>query len=172
MFSTGAAVVAAAGVAYTYLSKLSFFTGAKYYVSQQLAQMQMHYYNKDRIMKAAKASGDNRLPKVVEKIFEAYEKDIQYDKWCWIKYKKGDEIKWVCVEKKDDVCKTQKFGGIFPPIATLEHTVDVCTSPPDVSNWEINWKNIFVGYGKGYLSDLEYNVLQLEALEQDLALKL
>ena len=78
----------------------------------------------------------------------------------------------MCVEKKDDICKNQKFGGIFPPIAALEHTVDVCTNPPDVSNWEINWKNIFVGYGKGYLSDLEYNVLQLEALEQDMALKL
>ena len=171
MFSTGA-VVAAAGVAYTYLSKLTFFTGAKYYVSQQLAQMQMHYYNKDRIKRAAKTSGDDRLPKVVEKIFEAYEKDIKYDKWCWIKYKDGDKIKWMCVEKKDNICKNQKFGGIFPPIATLEQTVEPCTDPPDASNWEINWKNIFVGYGKGYLSDLEYNVLQLEALEQDLALKL
>ena len=90
MFSTGAAVVAAAGVAYNYLSKLTFFTGAKYYVSQQLAQMQMHYYNKDRIMKAAKATGDKRLPKVVDNIFKSYKKDIQYDKYCWIKYKQGD----------------------------------------------------------------------------------
>ena len=172
MFSTGAAVVAAAGVAYTYLSKLSFFTGAKYYVSQQLAQMQMHHYNKVRIRKAAVKTLDTRLPKLVDKIFEAYEKDIKYDKWCWIKYKDGEEIKWMCVAKKNDICKTQKFGGIFPPVATLEHTVEVCKNPPKDTNWLSNWKDIFKGYGEGYFSDLEYNVLQLEALEQDLALKL
>ena len=78
--------IAVAGLAWGYLSKLSFLSGAKYYVSQQLAQMQMHFYNKDRILKAAKATKDDRLPPLVNKIFEDYKKDIDFYTNCKNRY--------------------------------------------------------------------------------------
>lgn len=160
--------IAVAGLAWGYLSKLSFLSGAKYYVSQQLAQMQMHFYNKDRILKAAKATKDDRLPPLVKKIFEDYKKDIDFYNWCWIKNSKGE---WQCINQKNtDICPGEKFGGIFPPIASLESTVKVCTNVKAEEQWLEKWQNIFKGYGKGYLSNLEYYVLQLEALEQDMAI--
>ena len=156
------------GVAWGYLSQLSILSGAKYYVSQQLAQMQMHFYNKDRILKAAKATNDKRLPKLATKIFEDYKKDIGFYKWCWIK---DSSNKWQCINQKNtNICPGEKFGGIFPPIASLESTVKVCTNVKAEERWLEKWKNIFKGYGKGYLSNLEYYVLQLEALEQDMAI--
>ena len=160
--------LAAVGVAWGYLSQLSFFSGAKYYVSQQLAQMQMHFYNKERILKAAKATKDKRLPKLVRKIFKDYKKDIDFDNWCWIK---DNNNQWKCINQKNtNICPGEKFGGIFPPIASLESTVNVCTNAKAEERWLEKWRNIFKGYGKGYLSNLEYYVLQLEALEQDMAI--
>ena len=50
MLASLSAAGALVGVAWGYLSKLTFFTGAKYYVSQQLAQMQVHHYNKKSII--------------------------------------------------------------------------------------------------------------------------
>lgn len=160
---------AAVGVAWTYLSNLSFFSGAKYYVSQQLAQMQMHYFNKDNIIRAAKASKDKRLPNLVKTIFENYKKDIYYDEWCWIKSNNG---KWHCVKQRKDepICPGEKFGGIFPPIASLASTVKVCNTFKAEEEWLEKWKNVLKGYSQGYLSNLEYYVLQLEALEQDMAI--
>jgi hypothetical protein len=160
--------LAAVGVAWGYLSKLTFLSGAKYYVSQQLAQMQMHFFNKDHILRAAKASKDKRLPALVKQIFEDYKKDIHFDDWCWIKNSDG---KWQCVKQKDkQICPGEKFGGIFPPIATLENTVKVCNNFKEQKSWLNTWSNVVKGYGTGYLSNLEYYVLQLEALEQDMAI--
>ena len=154
-----------AGVAWGYLSKLSFFAGAKYYVSQQLAQMQVHHYNKFIIEKAAKDSRQERFRNLVNQIFKDYERDIKFTEWCWITNGK----KWKCVKNNEGICPTQKFGGVFPPIASLEHMVKPCDKWSN-DKWEESWLAVVNGYKDGYLSDLEYYVLQLEALEQDMAL--
>jgi hypothetical protein len=160
---------AVAGVAWGYLSKLSFVSNAKYYVSQQLAQMQAHYYNRFRIEFAARQR-DRKLGRLVEQIFEDYKKDIYFDEWCWIKIEKNGEYDWKCVKNGPLICPTEKFGGIFPPIASLESTVKPCSTKIKSNGWLTDWKNALKGYGTGYFSNLEYYVLQLEALEQDMAL--
>ncbi len=160
-----AAAGAMAGVAWGYLSKLTFFTGAKYYVSQQLAQMQVHHYNKFTICQAARNSKQDRFENLVQQIFEDYERDIKYKEYCWI----TNGTDWKCIKNGDGICKTQKFGGIFPPIASLEHMVEKCDAWSD-EKWESKWVAVVNGYKDGYLSDLEYYVLQLEALEQDMTL--
>lgn len=161
-----AAAGAMAGVAWGYLSNLTFFSGAKYYVSQQLAQMQVHHYNKFNISKAAKDSKQDRFKNLVQQIFNDYEKGIKYNEYCWITNGKD----WKCIENTDDICAAQKFGGIFPPIASLEHMIEPCEKWDDGKGWYKLWFKIANAYKDTYLSDLEYYVLQLEALEQDMAL--
>lgn len=161
-----AAAGAVAGVAWGYLSKLTFFSGAKYYVSQQLAQMQVHHYNKYHICKAAKNS-NHRFENLVKQIFKDYENGIQYNEYCWITNGKG---KWKCIKNTKDICSKQKFGGIFPPIASLEHMIKPCEKWDDGKEWYKLWFKIANAYKDSYLSDLEYYVLQLEAAEQDMAL--
>jgi len=166
MFASFAAAGTFLGVAWGYLSQLTFFTGAKYYVSQQLAQMQVHHYNKFNVCQAAKNTKQDRFKKLVQQIFEDYERDIKYKEYCWIT--NGDD--WKCIENTKDICAIQKFGGIFPPIASLEHMVKPCDAWSN-KEWEKSeWAAVVNGYKDGYLSDLEYYVLQLEALEQDMAL--
>lgn len=160
-----AAAGAVAGVAWGYLSKLTFFSGAKYYVSQQLAQMQVHHYNKYHICKAAKDSKQDRFKNLVKQIFKDYENGIQYNEYCWITNGK----KWKCIKNSKDICSKQKFGGIFPPIASLEHMIEPCEKWDDGKEWYKLWFKIANAYKDSYLSDLEYYVLQLEALEQDMA---
>ena len=162
-----AAAGAVAGVAWGYLSKLTFFSEAKYYVSQQLAQMQVHHYNKFHICKAAKDSNQHRFKNLVEQIFKDYEEGIQYTKYCWITNGKD----WKCIENDENICSTQKFGGIFPPIASLEHMIEPCKKWDDGKGWYKLWFKIANAYKDSYLSNLEYYVLQLEAAEQDMALK-
>ncbi len=161
-----AAAGAVAGVAWGYLSKLTFFTGAKYYVSQQLAQMQVHHYNKFTISLAARRSNQDRFKNLVSQIFQDYENGIKYNDYCWI----TNGTDWKCIENSKDICPTQKFGGIFPPIASLEHMVHPCKKWDDVDNWYNLWFEIANAYKDTYLSDLEYYVLQLEAMEQDMAI--
>ena len=165
MLASLSAVGALAGVAWGYLSKLTFFTGAKYYVSQQLAQMQVHHYNKFTICKAAKGIKQDRFKKLVQQIFKDYEEGIRYKEYCWI----TNGTDWKCIENTKDICATQKFGGIFPPIASLEHMVQKCDKWNE-GTWESKWLAVAKGYKDTYLSDLEYYVLQLEALEQDMTL--
>lgn len=165
MFASFAAAGTFLGVAWGYLSQLTFFTGAKYYVSQQLAQMQVHHYNKFNVCQAAKNTKQERFQNLVQQIFEDYEKGIRYKEYCWI----TNGTKWKCVKNDKGICSTQKFGGIFPPIASLEHMVTPCEGW-DEDKWFNGWCVVANGYKDGYLSDLEYYVLQLEALEQDMAL--
>ena len=83
---------AAAATAWGYLSYVQPITGAKYYVSQQLAQMQAHRFNKFNILKACR--GDPRLTQLVTQIFEDYERDIEFTEWKWVKLRTG---KWACI---------------------------------------------------------------------------
>ena len=75
LLGTAAAVVSAWG----YLSYIKPVSGAKYYVSQQLAQMQVHRFNKHMIIKASKK--DPKLQKLIKQIFKDYEKDISCQSW-------------------------------------------------------------------------------------------
>lgn len=153
----------------TYLGYVAKVLGVKYYVSQQISQMQAHYLNKDRIVLAA-SRFDNKTRALVINIFKDYERDILSNDWCWIKTAEGMH----CVQKKDyDVCEKERFDGIFPPIASIEHTIKKCSKRID-TKWKTTWENkvnIWAkGYGKGFVSNLEFYVLQLEALEKDITL--
>ena len=161
--------VAAVTSAWGYLTYIQPINSAKYYVSQQLAQMQVHRFNKHTIIKAARK--DPKLQKLIVQIFKDYEKDIEFDTWCWIKIKAGKGFRWACVRKDQypNIRKNQRFGGIFPPIASLESTVEECGVNISERTWLNEWKNAFKGYATGYFSNLEYYVLQLEALEQDMS---
>lgn len=75
------AVWAGAIVTSGYIAKALSILNVKYYVSQQLAQMQAHRLNKDSIISAAKRGG---MGKVVAQIFKDYDRDIKADKWCWV----------------------------------------------------------------------------------------
>lgn len=160
-----AAVISAWG----YLSYIKPVAGAKYYVSQQLAQMQIHRFNKHMIIKACRK--DPKLQKLIKQIFEDYEKDIEFDSWCWVKHSTGGKTAWACIPKNKypGLRKNQRFGGIFPPIASLESTIEDCGITLTESTWLNEWKNAVKGYAAGYFSNLEYYVLQLEALEQDMS---
>ena len=160
---------AAAVSAWTYLSYIQPVAGAKYYVSQQLAQMQIHRFNKYMIIKASEK--DRKLQKLIVQIFKDYEKDIEFDKWCWVKHTTSGKTAWACVRKNKypGLRKNQRFGGIFPPIASLESTIEDCGIQITERTWLNEWKNAVKGYATGYFSNLEYYVLQLEALEQDMS---
>lgn len=155
--------------AFGYIKYIQPIIGANYYVSQQLAQMQAHRFNRHLIIKACKK--DPRLQKLIIRIFKDYEKDIEFDIWCWIKHSTGGKTQWACVEKRryPQLRANQRFGGIFPPIACLESTIEDSGLQINESTWLNAWKNKIKGIATGYFSNLEYYVLQLEALEQDMS---
>ena len=153
--------------AWGYLTYIQPAIGAKYYVSQQLAQMQAHRFNKARILQACR--GETRLRKLVEQIFKDYERDIEFKKWCWVKTKKNNKTKWACLQNAAHIGHRQKFHGIFPPIASLESTIEYCDEDIPESTWLNKWKSAFKGYATGYFSNLENYVPQLEAIEQDMS---
>lgn len=140
--------------------------GIKYYVSQQLAQMQAHHINKRSILKRAGKRGEKQYD-VIAQIFKDYEDDIKFNDYCWVKLKDGE---LACINKDERICKTQRFGGIFPPIASIEKVLKPCTEKVETLGWRETWETKLKGYAKGYVSNLEYYVLQLEALLQDMAL--
>tara|TARA_B000000441_G_scaffold77205_1_gene52401 strand:- start:55 stop:573 length:519 start_codon:yes stop_codon:yes gene_type:complete len=148
---------------------------AKYYVTQQLAQMQAHNINRDNIV--AKAGGPSK--KVIKEIFKQYDKLIQAQKWAWVK-KKG-EVYAVQTQNKavKDIngkyhnCKMRMHYGVFPPTPTIEASLTECEE-----KWEIDVdedylpavKKEMAGFVNAYASNLEYWVLTLEALLQDMAI--
>lgn len=146
---------------------------AKYYVTQQLAQMQAHNINRDKIKRKAKGRS---LP-VIEKIFKRYNELIKANEWAWIK--KGGEIHAVKIKDKNvkdakgkyHKCKKGMHYGVFPPTSTMEASLTEC-------KWEIDLdrdylpalKKEMAAFVEAYASDLEYWVLTLEALLQDMAI--
>lgn len=159
-----AAAVAAYAVTAPLVNQAFKVLGIKFYVSQQLAQMQAHYTNKFDILKAAGKGTPRRT--LVEQIFKDYEDEIKFKDYCWVK--KGNEL--ICIKQEDGICKTQRFGGIFPPIASIAKVLKPCTQKVEALRWKENWETMLKGYATGYLSNLEFYVLQLEAIEQDMAL--
>lgn len=174
------AVWAGAIVTSGYIAKALSILNVKYYVSQQLAQMQAHRLNKDSIISAAKRGG---MGKVVAQIFKDYDRDIKADKWCWVKV--DNDIMCIpivngrLVSKRKGVpgitiCPKQRHNGIFPPIASIANALEPCTVDLKSKrlSWLEDWKKTLQSYATGYLSNLEFYVLQLEAIEQDLNLAL
>lgn len=147
---------------------------AKYYVTQQLAQMQAHNLNREKIK--WKAKGRRSLP-VIEKIFTRYDKLIKADEWAWIK--KEGKIHAVKIKNKTvkdakgeyHRCSKGMHYGVFPPTPTMEASLTEC-------KWEIDLDKDYMdrlkvemaNFVETYTSNLEYWVLTLEALLQDMAI--
>ena len=153
-------------------SALAGIFSAKYYVTQQLTQMQAHYLNRDHIIKHT--IGPSK--RVVSRIFNDYEKEIEVDKWCWIK--KDGELHVIPMNngyvrnKHVKICENQRFNGIFPPIAAIASAMDECGTRLDIQNgWMSEAKGRMKHWMSAYVSNLEYWVLQLEAIEQDMSLE-
>ena len=155
------------------LSSVRNAMAAKYYVSQQLSQMQAHNLNRKTIIDRANPASK----KVIINIFNRYDEAIQSNDYAWIK--KNKEL--VLIKLKDDKTRTSGGGmatpckenfhrGIFPPMDGIEATLDECTTELgnelDYKDWAIQ----FSAFIASYVSNLEYWILTLEALEQDMAL--
>ena len=142
----------------------TIFAG-KYYVEQQLAKMQVHRLHKKQLIEKATKPRSREL---IESIFDEYDNQIQSTKWRWIK--KGDKLH--CYRKedvKDKTCNSSFHDGIFPPIAAIAATMKNCKDV--IPHEEVNVNDVTAtlqAWGTTY-TNLEYWVLQLEALEQDMA---
>ena len=77
MTAVAAAVSAAFALATPLMNQAFKVLGMRYYVSQQLAQMQAHYTNKSDILKAA---GKKNTPRRMlrRQIFKDYENEIKF----------------------------------------------------------------------------------------------
>ena len=141
------AVWAGAVVTSGYIAKALSILNVKYYVSQQLAQMQAHSLNKESIIIAAKKGG---MGKVVAQIFKDYEHDIQANKWCWVKV--DNDIMCIPIENGRlvskrkgipgiTICPNQRHDGIFPPIASIANALESCTIEIDSNRliWLLDW---------------------------------
>ena len=174
MFSALSAVyTAVAGPVNILISILGGANSVNYYVAQQLAQMQAHHLNKDMIISKA----DGKTKELIIKIFQKYEKEIESKNWCWIK--KEGELHAIPMNngfvrgKRVKICEEERFDGIFPPLAAIGDTMKECGTRVDVDEvWLEELKAKLKNTAAAYISDLEYWVLQLEALEQDMALNL
>ena len=146
---------------------------AKYYVTQQLAQMQAHILNREKIKRMAR--GQSLL--VIEQIFEQYDKFIKADEWAWVK-KEGNvyavkikKRKFKDAKGKYHKCKSGMHYGVFPPTPTVEASLTECKWDIDLSRDYLSaLKEEMKKFVEGYASNLEYWVLTLEALLQDMAI--
>ncbi len=152
---------------------------AKYYVTQQLAQMQAHNLNRDKIIdKASKPS-----KQVIKTIFREYDIFIKANEWAWVK-KKG-EVYAIKITKRDHkkgrwykdvnnvyrMCSKGMHYGVFPPTPAVEASLGKCEKVPDEEEaYMESLKEEMKKFVEGYASNLEYWVLTLEALLQDMAI--
>ena len=155
------------------LSSVRNAMAAKYYVSQQLSQMQAHNLNRKTIIDKANPMSK----KVIEDIFKRYDEAIQSKDYAWIKQKN----QLVLIKLKDgkalssgggmvNPCNENFHRGIFPPMDGIEATLDDCTTELGVELDYNDWLTQYRAFITSYVSNLEYWVLTLEALEQDMAL--
>ena len=155
------------------LSSVRNAMAAKYYVSQQLSQMQAHNLNRKTIIEKANPMSK----KVIKDIFNRYDKAIQSNNYAWIKQK--NEL--VLIKLKGgkalssgggmvNPCNENFHRGIFPPMDGIEATLDECTTELGDELDYNDWLTQYRAFITSYVSNLEYWVLTLEALEQDMAL--
>lgn len=145
----------------------------KYYVTQQLAQMQAHNINRNALIE--KSTGKTK--KIITQIFNDYDKEIEAFNWCWVKQK--NQLRCVPMSngkmrgKNVTICESQRHDGIFPPLAAIAQSMGECTTRiGDTGNAFSVTKEKMKNWGQAYASNLEFWVLQLEALEQDMAITL
>ena len=156
------------------LSGIGQVFSAKYYVTQQLAQMQAHNLNRKKILEKAKGSSK----KVIKEIFEKYDELIKAKNWGWIR--KGDKAyavklhSGVFFEKssyKAQVCSDGMHLGIFPPTPAVIVSLPDCQYDLDFEeNYYEGLREEVTGFAEAYASNIEYYVLTLEALLQDMAI--
>ena len=197
---------------YNLFGTFSTANGAKYYVEQQLAKMQVHYMNRSIINLGLSRQSFYKqgLKEMLNKIFKEYETLIQADKYGWVKV----EGKMYCVpiivknikntKNKSIVLNIEGaytgrksafvegkdiFLGIFPPLAGLEVVLKPYVNENNKKKLsaskkencrlikEQNYASIITKAveritktAETYMSNLEYWVLQIEALEQDLSI--
>ena len=155
------------------LSSVRNAMAAKYYVSQQLSQMQAHNLNRKTIIDKA----SDLSKKVIKNIFNRYDKAIQSNNYAWIKQKN----QLVLIKLTNDKTRTSGGGmatpckenfhrGIFPPMDGIEAILDDCTTELGEEIGYNDWLKQFGAFITSYVSNLEYWILTLEALEQDMAL--
>lgn len=146
---------------------------AKYYVTQQLAQMQAHNLNRKNILKKATGKSEN----VIEEIFKKYDELIDVKNWGWVR--KGNKAYAVKLEDgefidafgKKQVCSNGMHFGIFPPTPAVIASLTDCQYNLDFEeNYYEGLKEEVTGFAELYASDIEYYVLTLEALLQDMAI--
>ena len=147
--------------------------------------MQAHNLNRKRIID--KAGDGTATQRVIEDIFEKYDKAILADQYGWIKVckknKNGKEICELHLIKLDDKGKTLSSGrgkinpcdgqihkGIFPPSDSIEAALEKCKSSVAQQRSYNELIQEYSSFAKTYVSNLEYWILTLEALEQDMAL--
>jgi len=145
------------------ISTITSVFGAKYYVEQQLAQMQAHHLNRKLIEEKAGTPANV----IIKKIFDEYEKAIHYNDWKW--FRDNDNNLHV-VPRQTALRKTgYTHRGIFPPLGEIGSILVQCDKVVGMDNTES-----FLALGKNfveaYVSKLEYWVLTLEALLQDMAI--
>lgn len=153
-------------IAYSLLDLGKFWKNQSYYINQQVMQMQAHYLNKKNLIRAA----EGRTKDVITAIFINYETTIGADKCCWIKTK--DNLFLVKMEngKVKVNNKWEKPGcyvhrGFFPPSMPIYATMNVCKKKIDTNNVSVLQNKSLVDAWNA----MEFLVLQLEALEQDMA---
>ena len=146
---------------------------AKYYVTQQLAQMQAHNLNRPNILKNATGKSKN----VINEIFKKYDELIDVKNWGWVR--KGNKAYAVKLEDgefidvfgKKQVCSNGMHLGIFPPTPAVIASLTDCQYNLDFEeNYYEGLKEEVTGFAELYASDIEYYVLTLEALLQDMAI--
>jgi hypothetical protein len=155
------------------ISGIGQIFSAKYYVTQQLAQMQAHNLNRPNILKNATGKSKN----VIKEIFEKYDELIDVKNWGWVR--KGNKAYAVKLEDGEfidafglpQVCSNEMHLGIFPPTPAVIVSLPDCRYDLDFKeNYYEGLREEVTGFAELYASDIEYYVLTLEALLQDMAI--
>jgi hypothetical protein len=153
-------------IAWTLIDLGKFWKSQNYYVNQQVMQMQAHYLNKKALIRTAKG----RTQQVVQEIFDQYERTIRANACCWVKTDKlhlvkmrGDRIKTNNGWSKP-TCYVHR--GFFPPSMPIYESMSTCKKQIDTTNGVSFTENATL---VSAWNQMEFLVLQLEALEQDMA---
>ena len=143
-----------------------FWKGQTLYVNRQVMQMQAHYLNKEYLIRSAKG----RTKMVVEKIFNQYEETIRAKTCCWVRTDKLYIVKMIggTVKTNDGWSKPKCYvhRGFFPPSVPIYESMEICKLQIDTTNGVGVEENTTL---VSAWNRMEFLVLQLEALEQDMA---
>lgn len=139
--------------------------------------MQAHNLNRERIID--KAGDGTATQRVIQDIFKKYDKAILADKYGWVK--KSNELHLIKLYDKGRTlssgggkitpCEGEFHRGIFPPSDGIEAALEECKSKVKID--QLTYESLgkkYETFARTYVSNIEYWILTLEALEQDMAL--